>query len=516
MKIKLLFLFCLVIVTKNSFSQTITLDTSFGVNGKVINSFAPQNDGLNSLLIQNDGKIIVSGLQDYSLSGNVFISRFNIDGTLDNSFGVNGYVLTQLVSETGGSCIIKLQNDGKILITGSKSPSVNSSFFDFATMRYNSDGTIDTSFGINGLVVTDLFATGDFSNAIDVQSDGKIIVAGSTYVGTKTVPSILRYLNNGTLDTSFGTNGKALLGLFDPNNSESTACIKVLSDNSIILGIFTSALETLEDYLNFGVIKVTNNGLLDSTFGTNGHVLTDFGFKDYIRSVDEFEGKIIALGYSSNTGVGTKMAIAKYLPNGSLDSSFGINGLVNANKNGTSLYDAISGLKVLSDGKMLCAGYTASSTADFLLIKFNVDGSVDTNFNSVGYLSTDFNGFNDLGAAVAIGNDGKIVCAGITTVGSNYDTALSRYTVESLSNEVYNENLVTVYPNPFTDSINITSKNLDFANTSVEIYDSNGKLISNFKLNSSEVSLKDILSNGNYFLKISSQGKSEIIKLIKK
>ena len=164
------------------FSQTVTLDNTFGTGGKVLYSFALNGDALNAIAIQQDGKILVCTLKEFSLNGNIIVSRFNADGTLDTNFGINGIVETQLVSETGGYNLMKLQNDGKILITGSNSINSNSDFFNFATMRFNSNGSIDTFFGTNGIVITDLDGKGDFGTAVSLQSDNKIIVAGYTFL----------------------------------------------------------------------------------------------------------------------------------------------------------------------------------------------------------------------------------------------------------------------------------------------------------------------------------------------
>jgi uncharacterized delta-60 repeat protein len=292
-----------------------------------------------------------------------------------------------------------------------------------------------------------------------------------------------------------------------------------LSNDNIIIGASTTALETLDDYHNFGVVKILSNGTVDTAFGNNGSVITDFGAKEFIGAVNEFNGNIIAAGYSTFSG-GAKMAIAKYTVNGTLDATFGVNGIFYGNKNESTLYDAITSMKVLNSGKILCSGYTLNTTnADFLLIQFNVDGSVDTGFNSAGYFMTDFANTNDLAGSIDIGPDGKIVCAGLTMIGANYVTGLARYELTTLANVSSIRESFSVYPNPFTDFITIRSNERNFSNATIELYDVNGRILSDFSTNDSTnftIQMVENLAAGNYILKISSGNKIESLKVIKK
>ena len=521
MKHKLLYTAFFILFLQNSFSQTVTLDPTFGTGGKVTHPFSPNGDALNTIAIQQDGKILLSSLTQFSLSGNVIISRFNSDGSLDLDFGVNGIVATQLVTETGGINLMKLQNDGKILITSSKSINSNLDNFDFATMRYNIDGSVDTSFGTNGIVITDFGGKGDIATVVDIQSDNKIIVAGYSYFNSNqnAYVSMVRYLSNGTIDTTFGSNGGLALPLLASNSHDYTQCVKVLPNDNIIIGADTTALETMQDYYNFGVFKILSNGTIDTSFGNNGTVINDFGAKEHIGAVNEYDGKIIASGYSNFAG-GSKIAIAKYSANGTLDTTFGLNGIFYGNRNTSNLYDAVLGMKMLNNGKMLFTGYTLNATnADFMLIQFNVDGTLDTGFNNNGYFLTDFSGTNDLSAAIDIGVDGKIVCAGLTTISSNYVTALVRYDLNNLSNSFFTNDKFSVYPNPFSESITIESKDVNLQNATIELYDSIGRKLSNATANESayfNIPINKNLSKGTYFLKITNEGKTETVKMIKK
>lgn len=520
MKQKLLYTFLIAFLFQYSFSQTVTLDNTFGTDGKVMQAIAPLGeDFLNNIAIQPDKKILVCTLKDFTLNGTVIISRFNVDGTLDTSFGGDGIVETQLVSESGGNSLMKLQPDGKILITGSRSPNIQLTNFDFATMRYNSDGTIDTDFGTNGIVITDFIGTGDIGNAIDLQSDGKIIVAGYTYYNQGCIVSLIRYLSNGTIDTTFGFSGKLVLPSLGVSSYDYTNCIKITSDDSILIGADTTAGETNEDYTNVRIFRVTSNGNLDVSFNTTGSRLVDFGAHDSIGAIEEYNGKIVISGFSSVFG-SSKIFLSRFLADGTPDNTFGVNGIAIGNRAVSNPYDAVLDMKVLNNGKLICTGYTSNNTnTDFLLIQFNTDGTMDTGFNSVGYFMTDFNNnTNDVSGAIDIGSDGKIVCVGLTDLNAIRITSLARYNYNELSNQFFATNSFSVYPNPFSESITIENEDINSENIKTELYDISGRKLSEYKLDgiSTSIQMDQNLTKGNYLLKITGEGKSKTIQIVKK
>ena len=524
MKTKLFYSVLVSLFFSLSYSQTVILDATFGSGGKVVYPFTEDGDAIGSTVIQPDGKIIYWGLKEFSLNGNVFLTRFNVNGTIDTDFGTNGIVNTSLITELKSNSFIKLQSDGKILITSSFATVGNSDFFNFSTQRYNANGTLDTDFGNNGTVTTDFNGKGDFSTAIDLQSDGKIIVAGYTYVNNNlnTRISLLRYLSNGILDTTFGNNGKMVISSFATNSSEYLYTLKVLADDSMLLGANTNAQETDEDYWNFGIVKMNSNGFVDATFGTNGKVVNDFGGADYITAIGEFEGKIIASGYSQISS-NSKMVLLKYLSNGDLDATFGINGIVGTNLT-TSTNDKITGMIVLNDGKLLCSGYTFNtSNADALLIKFNADGSIDNQFNSVGYVTTDFDNNNDLAGNLSLGQDGKIVCSGITSIDGVNQTIFTRHTVSELNNQSFSKSKFSIYPNPVSEKINIQFQLIQPETISIDLFDMQGRKINQLMKETSfgneyhnlEIILPTEISKGIYFVKISNGYQQQSLKIIK-
>jgi len=297
----------------------------------------------------------------------------------------------------------------------------------------------------------------------------------------------------------------------------------MLSDDSILLGVNTTAFETVDFFSNIAILKLNSNGLPESSFGTNGSVLTDFGGQDILYGIDEYQGSIYMAGYSRYPGY--SMILSKYLPGGVLDTSFGNQGKVKTNKEANSISDGLLAMKVLVGGKLLCSGWTADAAAkDALLIRFNSDGSIDNSFNETGYITTDFDTTENSNCSFAIQNDGKIITTGWRTVDGYQDSTLLRYDVAALTTNHFNaKSEFSVFPNPFTDSINIRVDLAEPQNLAVDLLDCHGRKIQNllqdklFSLgeNVVELLMPESLSRGVYFIRISNDSSVVTLKLIK-
>lgn len=196
-----------------TFAQPGTLDPTFSANGKVITNVGTGGDDrINAIAIQSDGKIIAVG-DSYVSSGpfrtHIAIVRYNTDGRIDKSFGDEGKVFTALPLDQNVASDVKIQPDGKILVLGT-SLTANTKF-DFILLRYNSNGTADDNFGTNGVVFTDFENSNDYSGAMAIQEDGKIVVTGTIGGGQTTKRyGLARYNRNGTLDATLETEAKWL------------------------------------------------------------------------------------------------------------------------------------------------------------------------------------------------------------------------------------------------------------------------------------------------------------------
>ncbi|MEH2210726.1 putative Ig domain-containing protein [Nostoc sp.] len=389
------------VITAYASILPVVLDPSFDSDGKVTTDIGTNTmDTGRSIVVQDDGKIVVAGVSN----SNFAVVRYNSNGSLDSTFGTTGKVTTDFAS-TDIAYSIALQDDGKILVAG-----VSSS--NFAVVRYNSNGSLDSTFGTAGKVTTDLGST-DIAYSIALQDDGKILVAGKRNNDF----AVVRYNSNGNLDTSFGTAGKIItnLGTIDIAYS-----IALQGDGKILVAGVSSGS-------NFAVVRYNSNGSLDTSFGGTGKVITDIGTNttDTAYSVSvQADGKILLAGVSSSN-----FAVVRYDSNGSLDTSFGGTGKVITNLGGTDIAYSVS---VQANGKIIVGG---SSNSNFALVRYNSNGSLDTNFNTTGIITTDI-GTNTTDNAYALTqHDGTIIVAGVSA--NNF--AVARYRVNQnpvLVNEI--------------------------------------------------------------------------------
>ena len=392
-------------------------DGSFGTNGLVITDLTGVS-GAYAAAIQSDGKILVVGFGGTLLRHYFALIRYNTDGSLDNSFGTKGVVTSELGSSSDEGYSIAIQNDRGIVIGGSYN---NGIFEELALARYDYTGTIDNTFGTNGFYISSVGNTNDVANSIAVQKfDDKLVVAGSSDNGSTSSFTLLRYNSNGTLDRFFGTNGIVSTNIGSSSSQANSVAID--SDGTIAAAGF---------YFNgknndFAVVRYTPGGVPDNIFGTNGIAVTPIGaFDDEATSVAiQKDHKIVEAGYYLN-GNYDNIAVVRYNTNGVLDNSFGEDGIVTTQV-GTSNCFAQS-IAIQKDGKIDIAGSAIiGGNYNITLIRYNDDGSLDNNFGNDGIITTQI-GKAGFAYSVLIQDDGKIVAAGYTLIGSNDEFALVRY-----------------------------------------------------------------------------------------
>jgi uncharacterized delta-60 repeat protein len=400
------------------FNSNGSPDTSFGSSGKVIQPIGSSNDGGYSLTIQSDGKILLGG-DCYNGSNYDFcIARFETNGTRDNSFGTNGKVIQSIGSANDWGRSLVIQSDGKILLGGFCS---NGSNWDFCIARFNSDGTLDTTFGTSGKVIQSISSSYDKGYSLAIQPDGKILLGGYCSNGSNIDFCIARFETNGTLDNSFGTNGKVIQSIGSANDSGRSLTIQ--SDGKILLGGDCRNGSNI----NFCIARFETNGTLDTSFGTGGKVIQhigsaiDWGYSLAIQP----DGKILLGGACSN-GSNRDFCIARFNSDGTLDTSFGTNGKVIQNIGSADDYG--NSLAIQPDGKILLGGYCKNgSNDDFCIARFNSDGTLDTTFGSYGKIIQPIGSDNDEGYSLAIQSNGKILLGGYCQGASNLDFCIARF-----------------------------------------------------------------------------------------
>lgn len=346
------------------------------INGAIITDFGSYDTG-NYVFTQADGKITVMGITSGTTSDDLAIARYNADGSLDTTFDGDGKLIATATMTINA---VRPLSDGKFLTVGGDS-SGNS-----ALARYNSNGSLDTSAAV-GLGAEDAFYS------VVIQADSRILLVGGS---SNNYAVAARYDSDGKLDTSFSGNGQ-----YTPYNGDSwqlhaaTAVTVQPDGKSIVAGRYDN---------DFAVARLDRNGNLDISFDGDGQLRTDLGGTDIIKTVTVLgSGKILAAGTSNGD-----FALVRYNANGSLDTSFDTDGKLVTDLGGT---ETLNSLVALADGKFLAAGTDGNN--DMVLMRFNSDGSFDTGFDTDGKVTTDLGGW-ETGNSVAVQSDGKILLAGTT------------------------------------------------------------------------------------------------------
>jgi uncharacterized delta-60 repeat protein len=244
-----------------------SLDSSFGIGGKISTDFSQTVDVVNDMAVQPDGKIVVAGRAGINFA----LARYNANGSLDTSFGTGGKVVTTFNSNFNQANAVAILSDGKIIAAGYTQDS--SGFYDLALARYNSDGSLDTTFDFDGKVITDFnYGPGsgqERAEAIVIQPDGKIVVAGHMIYNfsiSLRVFALARYNTDGSLDTSFGSGGKVVTygGGSCANSSSAAYDVALQSDGKIVISGF--AIVGCPAAVSFALVRYDQNGKLDTNF----------------------------------------------------------------------------------------------------------------------------------------------------------------------------------------------------------------------------------------------------------
>jgi uncharacterized delta-60 repeat protein len=399
------------------------LDGRFGSDGKVTTNFTAGSDVISGIALQTDGKIVAAGSAG-DANPRFALARYRRNGTLDASFDGDGRVTTDLTTGYGseGAADIAIQLDGQIVVAGVAGDPEGSDT-KFALLRYNPDGTLDPTFGEGGHVLTDFTAGFDAAAGLEIQTDGKIVAAGSATepVGEEGPPpisgfAVARYNADGSLDSSFGAGGKVI--------TEFTAGFDLASDVALQADGKIVAAGGAGGGGQGGALAVArynSDGSLDTSFSGDGKRTINFGssFSWGSSVAIQGNGKILVAGTEATdaSAPDSKFALARCNPNGSLDDSFGGDGRVR-----TRFGTGVSGMSRQADGKIVAAG----GSQKFALARYTRRGRLDSSFAGDGKLTTNFTPGSDWARAVVLQLNGKIVAGG-TAGGLGGRFALARY-----------------------------------------------------------------------------------------
>jgi uncharacterized delta-60 repeat protein len=515
------------------FNSNGSLDRTFGVDGRVITNLGISFQGIGAVAVQKDGKIVAAGfsgrdfalvrylpsgqldktfgsngIQDVPFSGQAAITaialqpngkidvagsalntidqqrfalaQFTTSGQLDPTFGMHGITTTTFPNTGGMADAMVIQPNGDLIVAGGSD--AGNATFDFTLARYTPAGKLDTAFGTGGIVVDTSLGAGSFSG-VALKSNGQIIADGSD-VNSNAV--VTRFQSNGKIDRSFGKDGVATITYFGPlvtsavlmqksgdivvvgtaiqpqrdftdstffaarftpagavDNSfgnslvpglqeaeipggQGTALAGALQANDRIVVVGNSSLG--DQGTDFALARYTLSGQPDSSFGFGGVVQSPNGINgDFAADIVQSDGKIIVAGSElALGGEPTDAALVRYNPDGSLDTSFGVDGHVYFHIGSNAIFNALA-LDAKGDIVAGGTGTDALGNSDFALVRFHSNGTVDTSFGTGGAVLTSFsNSFNTTITNLAIQSNGDIVAAGSTFI-SSFEVAAARY-----------------------------------------------------------------------------------------
>ncbi|MBC8107791.1 MAG: PKD domain-containing protein, partial [Anaerolineae bacterium] len=340
------------------------LDTSFGVAGVAVNSFST-NDQAMAMALQSDGRIVVTGI----FTSDFGTVRYNDNGSLDTSFGTSGFVRTPMGTGTDTATSIAIRGDGRIFVGG------NAQFgsdFDFGIAVYNANGTLDTTFNGSGRMMTNI-GVADRATSIALMSDGRFMLAGRSDGNV----AVVRYNADGSLDSSFASSGVATINLFTSNDGANA--MRLQSDGSILLaGAMGSGSSS-----DHALMRLDSNGDLDASFGVDGVVQTSFADDNdeaFAMTIGT-DGRLLVAGRTMSAS-GFDFSVARYM----LASNIAPNA-------------AITGSTSVNEGSTIALNGSSSADLDGSIVSYEwdfdydgVDFTVDANGSSTMFSAANLNG----------------------------------------------------------------------------------------------------------------------------
>ena len=472
------------------------LDYSFGKNGIVLTRMGA-NSQARSVIIQSDGKIIAVGTTNTKETNkNIAIARYTKNGVLDTSFGVNGINSVSIGALDDYAYSAALQRDGRIVIAAHTN---NGSNFDVALLQFTENGLLDMSFGTDGIVVTDIGSKNDELYDISIQDNGKIVAVGASQDENGFYNVLMvRYSSNGVLDSTFGVKGivRTEFTIRTPDSvdrDDKAVAVAIQPDKKIVVAGY--------DYKDFIVFRYTSNGVLDETFSGDGKMNTSLSpAKDEVRDVViQPDGKIIligkglgSLGKDKTLGSSSMdVAVARLNSDGSVDKKFGNFGHIMTVVG--SGYDVGHGAAIQPDGKLIVTGYSKSNNYDFAMVRYDI-GKWDTTplfIASVDKAGIIMKGVNN-GRVVVTGIDNDVSVPIIIKPISQKFNTINRLPLTPVFGHVWNQNN-TIGDNSSSIRAIVTAGGLHAPNNSMLVLGDTISEFHNFSIN------KPIATEKNFF-----------------
>ena len=401
------------------------LDLTFDTDGKNILSFGAIDRG-EAMAIQNDGKIVVAGWRANSTATviDAFAIRFNTDGSLDTGFGTNGFTVIDFSGFRNWGYAVAIQADGKIIIAGTVEVNPTTFVNDIGLIRLNSDGTPDTSFGTNGKLQANPIGGSESASAMDLDANGKIVVTGQWNSNM----GVARFNSDGTYDNSFDVDGSKIIDI--PLSGFESANALAIDSNG---NMFIAGHVSINSDVDFAVVKLLSDGTPDTSFSNDGfaNIALRVGGEDSARAIAlDSDGNIVLAGYVLNAN--TDGAITKIDPSGSQILSFGNNGSLVFDFGAVDFANAVA---IQFDDKIIVGGLGNNQLqVGRFNSNGTIDSSFSNNLNNLwgtnGFAAIDFYPMvntPDSANALAIDSAGRVIAVGYGNTGTQSDTGIARF-----------------------------------------------------------------------------------------
>jgi len=506
------------------------LDLSFGNQGKVAidlgqNILGKINASYNT---SEDNIIVVGNIRNVPVGDfDSLIAKFKSDGSLDTAFGVNGYIRIPVSTQDDLFNSIGILSNNDIIAGG---------WADFNDVRkpmlhkFKPDGSYDMSFGNNGILIIEIpnVQFGSYLKSLTIDQEDRIVVAGfSITTNNSGTHCAMRFTQDGQADITFGDNGFVHISVTGASDGSFTSIISGNKNSYLLTGYVYFSFEQIQKFI---LAKLNEDGTLNTDFGNSvdpGISIDGFdgSFGDQATTVkySNTNDKIYIAGLTNiNGGLDTSLALGRYSQDGTLDASFGDNGLVATNIN--SEWDIAQDLFVYPEGKILLTGNSGIGFEDddFLLVRYYENGALDATFGNGGIVTTDFNNADDNSSSMIISSDGGVIISGSSNSG---DLALAKYISNNLlgleDKELIDKGFM-VYPNPiheFTE-IHFVLESDDYL--TINAIDIQGKVVRVFndmtKFSAGQNKLKLDFSNipsGTYLIQLKTSIATKTIQVIK-
>lgn len=394
--------------------------------GMLSHSVGTGHDALRGLVIGTDGKVIGVGRVQDGTRDDLLVVRYQHDGTLDNAFGTSGIVRLTFGNKSEIAHAVAQDSTGKTFVVG-KTESIASGYYDFVIARLLTNGTLDTTFHTDGAAITTIYPSTDIARAVIIQTDGRPVVSGYAWSSTTWNSALVRFRTDGALDTTFYTTGKRIVVANANDNASLSLTFDTTNGRIFSAGTAWTGTKWYQS-----MFRVLTNGVLDTSFFTSGIRNISFGTGDFraFASTLDASRKMVVGGIGGDTDGHNFMILSRFLTSGAVDTSFQGTGFRNLSFGTNS---GITSIAWGTDSKLYAAGFGYTDASDDIaVVRFLSNGDLDTTFSSDGGSYSFAGAKEDRAQAIAI-RDSLIVSGG-RWMNNDFEIAISRYQTDGSLN----------------------------------------------------------------------------------